>query len=97
MLNAIMHGATNARCGVSGSFPIGSTALQSNDCLQDVPHRELNLARRSETFRPSEGVEELSEAGRRQKIGVRRRGQLKPVDDVVDLDSQLHFLAGTQR
>src|SRR5262245_40160864 len=65
--------------------------------LEQVPYRELDLARSSETLGPAEGVEELSEGGRRQEVCVRRRRQLKPVDDVVDLDPQLQFLVVRQR
>src|SRR5215471_447266 len=71
--------------------------LSAITSLEDIPHRKLDLARRAEAFRPPEGVEELSEAGRRQEVRVRRRGQLKSVDDVVNLDSHLHFLVVTER
>src|SRR5262249_13115191 len=74
----------------------GSCAHGRKSSSEQVPHGELDLARRAETFRPSERVEELSEAARRQEVCVRRRRQLQAVDDVVDLDSQLHRLVASQ-
>src|ERR1700704_4966492 len=92
MPSAIVPGPITAFLRLSAHVMMCPGAHERRSSLEQVPHGELDLTRRSETFRSSERVEELSEAARRQEVCSRRRGQLKPVDDVVDLDSQLHFL-----
>src|SRR5215471_5397605 len=89
MPSAIMRRAIPACSSVSPRFMMSFS--------EQVPYGELNLSRRAETFGPSEGGEEPSEGARRQEVCVGRRGQLQPVDDVVDLDSHLRFLTASQR